>query len=525
MNLNDLFNENANPFQDVIDKLAAQDKKIDREHRRGLKDIERRFQKAEKKSAQEFSKKLRSGMSEGDAQSSERDQRIAQGWAAKHPNIDAEITQVANELKRYGDYERTTSGSQYANAKQLASKLNHLKQIKAIIDSVKEGVAESAEGLNIGDDVVITGNVEFNGATGVIDDFGQDKRFVIVNLYNHGKHSFHSSDVSFNDYADSDEEEARMHDSGEFRDDMDEAALDPSGLQAAAQMVRDYIVTAEVDGKVKKFRVRGMTGPRSARERFLKHHSMAKVVDVKPEHGVDETASATDYNPPSQGGTRKELLAKYRKTKDSKDAEAARKAGATQKELQGVAESSFATTMKKAIDAHERGDHKRAKYHLDNAKTARYGLKSTEIGKHKDLLDKYKELRDMHEQQGVDEGQEDNPVANAITNRILRQRADLLQKYGPFAVGDAIDSVAEFVGDVEEIGSSDVSAWVSQVERNLSGFKDELNELKFLGSECTKDCSGHRAGYEWSKSKGLQQANSPWSPSFNKGAALAVAGK
>jgi pyrimidine deaminase RibD-like protein len=55
--------------------------------------------------------------------------------------------------------------------------------------------------------------------------------------------------------------------------------------------------------------------------------------------------------------------------------------------------------------------------------------------------------------------------------------------------------------------------------------KDHLEELSFLGSQCTKDCSGHRAGYEWSKRKGLRQGNSPWSPSFNKGAALAVAGK
>jgi len=55
--------------------------------------------------------------------------------------------------------------------------------------------------------------------------------------------------------------------------------------------------------------------------------------------------------------------------------------------------------------------------------------------------------------------------------------------------------------------------------------EEQLDELSFLGSECTKDCSGHRAGYEWSKRKGLRHANSPWSPSFNKGAALAVAGK
>ena len=55
--------------------------------------------------------------------------------------------------------------------------------------------------------------------------------------------------------------------------------------------------------------------------------------------------------------------------------------------------------------------------------------------------------------------------------------------------------------------------------------REQLRELQFLGSTCTKDCSGHRAGYNWSKRKGLVQANSPWSPSFNKGAALAVAGK
>jgi pyrimidine deaminase RibD-like protein len=53
----------------------------------------------------------------------------------------------------------------------------------------------------------------------------------------------------------------------------------------------------------------------------------------------------------------------------------------------------------------------------------------------------------------------------------------------------------------------------------------ELNELSFLGSPCTKDCSGHRAGYNWSQSKGGRVANSPFSPSFNKGSQLQVDGK
>jgi hypothetical protein len=51
--------------------------------------------------------------------------------------------------------------------------------------------------------------------------------------------------------------------------------------------------------------------------------------------------------------------------------------------------------------------------------------------------------------------------------------------------------------------------------------KDILTELTFMGSECTKDCSGHKAGYNWSRKRGGKLANS-WSPSFNKGAALAL---
>jgi hypothetical protein len=53
--------------------------------------------------------------------------------------------------------------------------------------------------------------------------------------------------------------------------------------------------------------------------------------------------------------------------------------------------------------------------------------------------------------------------------------------------------------------------------------KKQVNELDFLGSQCTKDCSGHRAGYAWSKRKGTVPNSR--SPSFNTGAALQAAGK
>lgn len=78
----------------------------------------------------------------------------------------------------------------------------------------------------------------------------------------------------------------------------------------------------------------------------------------------------------------------------------------------------------------------------------------------------------------MEEGIEDSPVAGAITRRILMQRHDLLSKYGPVAVTQAIDDVADFVGDVEEIGSSDVSGWIKQVEQSLAGMGESTNDYR-----------------------------------------------
>jgi hypothetical protein len=60
--------------------------------------------------------------------------------------------------------------------------------------------------------------------------------------------------------------------------------------------------------------------------------------------------------------------------------------------------------------------------------------------------------------------------------------------------------------------------------RKKTPVAQELDELSFLGSPCTKDCSGHRAGYAWSKARGNRNAASH-SNSFNNGARLAAQGK
>ena len=66
--------------------------------------------------------------------------------------------------------------------------------------------------------------------------------------------------------------------------------------------------------------------------------------DLKSARTDEVKEDVTDYNPKSQGGTRKELLAKLRSAKTAQErsdlSTRARKAGATQKELQSVSESS-----------------------------------------------------------------------------------------------------------------------------------------------------------------------------------------
>jgi hypothetical protein len=82
----------------------------------------------------------------------------------------------------------------------------------------------------------------------------------------------------------------------------------------------------------------------------------------------------------------------------------------------------------------------------------------------------------MHEGAFHNPDQQPSPAAQAITRRILLQRTDLLSKYGPEKVGQAIDEVADFIGDVEEIGSSDVSGWVRHVEQMLGNMGDDVGE-------------------------------------------------
>lgn len=65
------------------------------------------------------------------------------------------------------------------------------------------------------------------------------------------------------------------------------AESDISGLLAASKLNKSFIITAELaEGGTKKYRVKAQS-KRVAKEKFMKHHSMAKIVDVKEEN-LDE---------------------------------------------------------------------------------------------------------------------------------------------------------------------------------------------------------------------------------------------
>ena len=58
-------------------------------------------------------------------------------------------------------------------------------------------------------------------------------------------------------------------------------------------------------------------------------------------------------------------------------------------------------------------------------------------------------------------------VERAVLNRIMVAHTDLLRKFGPEKVMQAAEEVAYNVGDIDEIGTSDVSAYVNQVRQIL----------------------------------------------------------
>lgn len=112
-------------------------------------------------------------------------------------------------------------------------------------------------------------------------------------------------------------------------------------------------------------------------------------------------------------------------------------------------EGTFVYHMNKAIAAHERGDAKKKQMHLDNAKTARYSMKSTEIAKHKDLLDKYSQMREEVELDEAETGSHKDYASAKKQADALTRQAKKTDSIGDHRKAESAHVVAQYAAKRE----------------------------------------------------------------------------
>ena len=109
--------------------------------------------------------------------------------------------------------------------------------------------------------------------------------------------------------------------------------------------------------------------------------------------------------------------------------------------------------------------------------------------------------------------------AEGLSRSYSTQSQNTTTAHAPTTAHDTTATACDFNGTGPETKPMRANEFVTEKKR-----MKKLKELTFMGmSPCTKDCSGHRAGYKWSKARGGVSTAS-WSNSFNKGAEIARAG-
>lgn len=112
---------------------------------------------------------------------------------------------------------------------------------------------------------------------------------------------------------------------------------------------------------------------------------------------------------------------------------------------------------------------------------------------------------------------EENPIKDAVIHRLSMRHnlTDLLKTHGLDRVEAAIDDVAGFYNDVEELGSSDISIMVKQVLDNLSTTDESIVTEKTLKVKAERDFDGDgeiessEEEYMGSRDRAIKKASKP----------------
>jgi hypothetical protein len=406
--------------------------------------------------------------------------------------------------------------------------------------------------LHVGDPITVTAPNEFEGKTGEIYDFSPSRSFVIVDLYNHGKHSMHLSDVEYNQYADKQEEDD-WYDEKEMNEGWSDAIVarrtgrprTPYSVYIKGKKWKDFENDDHAEAVANKLRAKFKAEGRDP--------SVITIAPTDIPEGVAEE-SQDDRNARIIAGEIEDAMSQGNQQLVKRKKQELQQLGYyfdKQGRLQAMGmyetalnprdpQGDYAAKRKALHDLSLNKDVDQAavlqrRLDLDREAKAKGIAEGAMSNLHADLADVYNRMapgiernRDsfkagqlydaleaVAEQHGAEaefkrmmngarnrahmdydtnpggfqnwfwylpfdqeelsEEQDTSGVERAILNRVMVAHTDLLMKFGPEKVMQAAEEVAYNVGDVDEIGTSDVSAYVNQVKQIL-GVPEEVNE-------------------------------------------------
>ena len=251
-------------------------------------------------------------------------------------------------------------------------------------------------------------------------------------------------------------------------------------------MMGQALTSVISEGKVKELAADIADSKMSAADfltKYKKTKAEAKKEISSPKEKVKEAADVTDYNPKSQGGSRKELLAKYAKSGSAKHAEAARRAGATQAELKSAKSKSLGEAIipgSTAVPGAAPGT-PQTPQQADAAKKAQAAQSAQAIAATKDpklkmALGKAAKGQNLN----PDEQKQVSGAAlmktEARLRRRLREENELQKSQTILAMQDMVDRIQKMTEDVSEMQFKDLPAIVQTLKNE--GNQDQATQLQ-----------------------------------------------
>ena len=251
-------------------------------------------------------------------------------------------------------------------------------------------------------------------------------------------------------------------------------------------MMGQALTSVISEGKVKELAADIADSKMSAADflaKYKKTKAEAKKEISDQKEKVKEAADVTDYTPKSQGGSRKELLAKYAKSGSAKHAEAARRAGATQAELKSAKSKALGEAIipgSTAVPGAAPGT-PQTPQQADAAKKAQVAQSAQAIAATKDpklkmALGKAAKGQNLNPDEQKQVAGAALMKTEARLRRRLREENELQKSQTILAMQDMVDRIQKMTEDVSEMQFKDLPAIVQTLKNE--GNQDQATQLQ-----------------------------------------------